>query len=551
MNTFSISTHPSDTNPPTNRLFLARILMSRGPGCTPMRRPLAVLLLLLLPTLAGCLSDSDKDGGRDLEVLPDNPTHVLDGSTEPVALLAPTFQLRGPLATADPVLGAGEPSIWVALDGTIYVAFPGCDQPITGDPLGAGNCPHGPLYRSQDDGATFERMNQASDGRYSPDGPSANGDADVAVDSAGTVYVSNLGGGGIQLHRYDGNWTYLGNIVPPTENPNDDPDRRDGADRQWLAAAGPGHVINTWMRTSPARDVAINTTFDGGATWTGTTYFGNDIGWLGTVQFAPDGKHAYIPYTQPITTAPVADIYGGQEFSMHVAYTADGGLTWNDVDTGARWFSSMTGGHWSGTQMAPSLDVTGDGTVVLVWAQDEFLPESTPPYTATSASTILYAITSKDHGTTWTEPAFITPPGIADTPFGTSIMPWVTGGAGDRFAVTFLHNDSPLDGDYIGLSWDVMALVADGMGTDDERIVYATIDTNVHQGGICTRGGLCILTASDRALLDFFEADLLPDGRLIVVYPADPLTGGKTIEMRIAIQDGGTLMAIPSEPQTA
>ncbi len=503
------------------------------------------VVALLAASLAGCLA-----GGPDAALAGDGKaprTHAALDALEPDDLVAPTFSLLGPIAAGGPAYGAGEPSVAAALDGRLFVAFPGCDQGfyLISLPMDEGTCEHGLVYESHDDGATWNRLNRDGDGRYTDDGPAANNDADVAVDSAGTVYMSNLGGGGIQIHRYDGegNWTYVDNIVPPREG-TEDPDDREGADRQWIAAAGPGHIINTWMRTNPNRDVAINTTFDGGKTWTGTSYFGDDIGWLGTVQFAPDGQHAYIPYTQPLQN----DLMDLQSWpcAMHVLMTSDGGATWEDIDTGARWYVSSTGLHWSCVQMAPALDVTGDGTVVVAWAQDEFIPESTPPFTATSASTILYAMTSPD-GRNWTEPQFITTDtGLPSAPLGNSIMPWVTGGAGDRFVITYLHNPVPTDGDYTAALWDVRAAAFDGFGTDSERRVDIIIEQAVHAGGICTRGGTCLITGSDRSFLDFFEADVTPDGRLIVAYPHD-LNPTKMIEIRVAIQDGGSPLLIPAQ----
>ncbi len=503
-----------------------------------------VPFLLVAMTLAGCATPAPDDEIPEEPAPVVMPDHVLDDTVEPEGLLAPTFNLRGPLAAGGPAYGAGEPSAWVALDGTLYVAFPGCDRGFYLVALptpGAEGCEHGLVYRSHDDGASWERMNRDDDGRYTDDGPAANGDADVATDAAGNVYVSNLGSG-IQFHTFwaeNQTWEYMANVVPEGE----------GADRQWMAAGKEGHVIMTWMRTSPERDVEINVTFDGGRTWThggnygGSNLPGNDlgIGWLGTVQIAPDGEHAYIPYTQPTQAGTLPIVSGPSDCAMRVLVSSDGGLNWTDVDTGARWPASQTGGHWSCVQMAPALDVTGDGTVVVAWAQDEFIPESTSPYTATSVSTILYVIGSTDNGTSWTDPRAITtvPFSGAPIPLGTSIMPWVTGGAGDRFAITYLHNPVPTDGDYTAAVWDVRATVIDGLAGGDMNRVDTLVEAGVHAGGIYTRGGACLLTGSDRAFLDFFEADLTPEGQLFVTYPHD-LNPGKMIEIRTAIQDGGT-----------
>ncbi|MGB0652927.1 MAG: hypothetical protein ACPGQL_06975 [Thermoplasmatota archaeon] len=515
-----------------------------------MRIP-ATLLLLLAAGLAGCLSDDDPaPADEPSQEVAAAATHVLAGAVEPTGFETPTFNVLGAIASGGPVYGAGEPSIWAHTDGTLYVAFPGCDEGfyLASLPTDEGSCEHGIVYGSTDDGATWERLNRAGDGRYTEEGPSANGDADVTVDSEGTVWVSNLGNG-IQFHRYDpptGEWTYIANVVPPEE----------GADRQWLAAAGPGHVIHTWMRTSPNRDVAINTTFDGGKTWTGAQYFGDNIGWLGTVQFAPDGRTAYIPYTQPQGDGLPLTGDGGT-CAMHVVKTTDGGVTWNDIDTGARWPTMLAGTHWSCVHMAPALDVTGDGTVVVAWSRDvDFLAANgVADANIVPAAQMIEVITSPDGGANWTEPylfATFNDPAPNVSTQGAAIMPWVTGGAGDRYAITFLHSlVFSGDQDYTGNDWDLEAIFVDG-DIAGGNVTQVTLDQSVHQGGICTRGGLCLLSGSDRALLDFFESDLLPDGRLAVTYPADPLTGGKFIEVRVAIQDGGTpLLERPGAATTA
>ncbi len=503
---------------------------------------LIIVCLLVATSLAGCASSNGTD-----DVLPGEPApvvvpdHVLDGAVEPTDLLAPTFKLLGAIAAGGPAYGAGEPSAWVALDGTLYVAFPGCDRGFYLVPLptpGAEACGHGLIYRSADEGATWERMNEDGTGRYTADGPTANGDADVAVDAAGNVYASNLGSG-IQFHTFwaeNQTWEYMANVVPEGE----------GADRQWMTAGKEGHVIMTWMRTSPSRDVEVNVTFDGGRTWHHGGNYGSGIGWLGTVQLSPDGEHAYIPYTQPIRAGTAPLVSGPSDCAMRVLVSSDGGLNWTDVDTGARWPASQTGGHWSCVQMAPALDVTGDGTVVVAWSRDVFFPEDASPYTAASASTLLEIIASRDNGTTWTDQELY----WADTGlfagFGSRIMPWVTGGAGDRFAITYLFNPVPTDSDYTAAVWDVRAMVIDGFGTDDATFVDSLIEASVHAGGICTRGGACLLTGSDRAFLDFFEADLTPEGHLFVTYPHD-LNPSKMIEIRTAIQNGGTpLLLRPS-----
>ncbi|HUR64038.1 MAG TPA: sialidase family protein [Candidatus Thermoplasmatota archaeon] len=488
-------------------------------------RILPVALALLLA--AGCLSAPPASPGT-LPPAPvaASPTSVLAGTVEPGELTAPTFKLLGALATGGPAYSAGEPSIRATLDGLLYVAFPGCDTPgsiLLPDVPGQPRCDHGVVYKSADQGGAWTRLNDATTGRLSDKGPAANGDAEVAVDSAGTVYASNLGGGIHVQKSSDGGktWSYVANVVPPKES----------ADRQWMAAAHPGHLILAWMGSLGAdrpRSVILNTTFDGGATWTGATALGDGIGWIGPVQFAPNGTAAYVVYTQPLPVpAGAQGLVAPQPCSVMVGRTLDGGRAWEAIDTGARIVANVQGQHWSCVNMAPALDVTGDGHVVAAWSEDV---ESAADLTSQGA--VVKAVVGEPGGAAWGQ-------SFAVSADATAIMPWVAAGAGDRFAVTYLASDVPVDPDYGGGRWALKAAVVDGPGPG-AKVVRSTIDPNVHEGGICSRGGGCFTSGSDRFLLDFFQNDVLPDGRLVVVYPANPASGARFLEIRVALQDGGS-----------
>lgn len=491
-------------------------------------RLLSVLALAAL--LAGCQSKPAADPAP-AEGGPALPTTVLAGALEPAGLDAPTFKALGAVATGSAAYSAGEPSIRAALDGSIYIAFPGCDNGATilVTLPGQEDCLDGVVYRSADAGATWTRLNREGDSRLSGDGPAANGDAEVTVDAAGTVYASNLGDG-IQVQKStDGGatWTYVGDVVPEDES----------ADRQWMAAARPGQLTVAWMGSlgDEARSVIVNTTFDGGLTWTGAASIGSGIGWLGPVVHGLDPQDVFVVYTQPTGEGVNAVLYGQQTCELRVGVSRNGGANWTDVGTGATIQTNLQGGHWSCVNMAPAMDVTGDGHLVVAWSEDV---ESPGDLTATGA--VVKAVVGSPDGSGWGEPFAVS----ADP---TAIMPWVAGGAGDRFAVTYFATATPADPDYVAAVWDLKAAVVDGQGAT-AKVVRTTIDDDVHEGGICSRGGACLLTGSDRFLLDFFQNDVMPDGRLIVAYPANPASGARTLEIRFAIQDGGTpLLERPSQ----
>jgi hypothetical protein len=122
----------------------------------------------------------------------------------------------------------------------------------------------------------------------------------------------------------------------------------------------------------------------------------------------------------------------------------------------------------------------------------------------------------------------------------TAIMPWVTGGGGDRAAISYYVTDTEEAPDSArDAMWDVEVAVIDGVMDPAPEILHSIVHSSVHRGSICSRGGTCGLTQSDRTMLDFFESDVLPDGRIVVTYPVNADQGG-FLEIHAAIQDSGT-----------
>lgn len=455
-------------------------------------------------------------------------------------LTAPTFELLGAIARAPLPTeidgsaqgrnfqlrpGIGEPSIAAAPDGTLYVAFPGCDTaPLRGpfvdrlpvaDALPLPDCEAPPLYRSTDNGVTWERLNHPENGRLAPDAPVSNGDGIVAVDAAGSVYVTALGPAGIESQRSDDGgdtWVYTGNVFQEGST----------VDRQWMAATGRGHVIHNWW--APQDGVgrfAFRTTFDGGATYFDQGYFheigtdaGNGAFHEGPPQFSADGSVAYIPF--PV---PREDTYDGgvAPVGIHVARSADGGLTWEPIDTGldATTFGSMDG--------FLTLAATSDGHLAIAF-QDETADPTGGVSRLASAVKVTFSTNERD----WREP-------LAVSTSASVMFAWIAAGAGDRVAVSYLASDAPdlaCDG-----VWDLRTAIVD---LDEGIVADALVEPRVHVGGF--QDSAC----PDRRLLDYLQNTVLPDGRLAIAYPATSQDGGFT-EIRVAIQDGGSRMLARAE----
>jgi hypothetical protein len=484
-------------------------------------------LPLLTVFLAGCLTPA-------LEGEPGPPTSADDAVAwavlaEPLDLVAPTFQRLAPIAQGLPTVSSrGEPSIAAGSDGSLFVAFPGCDRLANPPLVGASACPHGPVFKSADRGAQWTRLNRP-DGKLDPEAPNANGDNDVAVDQAGYVYSSDLGGGGIQTFAsYDrgATWKYIGNVVESNRTTQ----ARFSADRNWMAAGKEGNLIVAWMGAGPnaSRVIAVNTTFDAGRTWEGAQYGHERIGWLGTVQFHPDLQRAYVPFTRPFGTADPTET---QEFELWVMMSQDAGRTWQEHPTGQRVTRSAQGGHWSGVLMAPAFDVTGDGHLVYAWSEEVLDPAGID-----AIGSRVRVITSGDDGASWSTPLL-----LSESP--NAIMPWVSGGGGDRFSVAYYAGSMQGDNDFVPGVWSLEAVIVDGASKDAPKVVRTVVDPRVHVGQICTRGTQC--QGSDRTFLDFFETDLLPDGFLAITYAGEDPMNARQIEIRFAVQDGGSPLFVP------
>lgn len=413
----------------------------------------------------------------------------------------------------------GEPGLWSHSDGTLFLTFAGCEN--------GKNCEQGPVYRSLDEGANWTRLNREPHGNLA-EGGTANSDADVTVDTAGVVYASDLvfgfpneGGNGFRVFRSTNggtNWTLAkGDLVP----------RLHWADRQWMAAADPGHVVMAWVggANSSHRAIATSMTRDAGATWTPVQYYSNNVGWIGPVVFDAAGTRAFALFTDysPAPVPALSHPYFQPEARLMLLRSLDGGATWEVVDAGVRLPRTPWGLHWAGALMAPALDITGTGRLVAAWSEEVRDPTGT---TTGARSARVRLATSADWGVTWTEPVTV-------SGGRTAVFAWVTAGTTDRAYVTYYASDSViLDSDYEG-TWDVEAALVDKL---DGAITMhpSVVEGAIHEGGICARGTGCFF--ADRSLLDFFEADRLPDGRLMIVYGAD---AGQDVAVRVAVQISG------------
>ena len=206
-----------------------------------------------------------------------------------------------------------------------------------------------------------------------------------------------------------------------------------------------------------------------------------DCGGLhGHVKVAPDGT-VYVPNK-------------GCGGNQAVAVSEDGGTSWN-----VRKNPSSTAGSSD-----PSVGIGANGTVYMGYQAADGSPR---------------AAVSHDKGVTWTDDQNVGAPlGIHNT-----VFPVVVAGDDDRASFAFIGSTTA------GNSQDAATFQGDWhlyiSTTYDSGKTWVTVDSTptdpVQRGSLCTSGTTC---GNDRNLLDFIDATVDSNGRVIVGY-ADGCTG--------------------------
>jgi hypothetical protein len=153
--------------------------------------------------------------------------------------------------------------------------------------------------------------------------------------------------------------------------------------------------------------------------------------------------------------------------------------------------------------------------------------------------------TSDDHGLTWRDDQDVAPMIVRNSAF-----PAVVAGDDDRAAFAFLGTDKP-GGDATAVWYLYISTTYDGGKT--WITTNATPNDPVQRGTICSGGLGC--TGGDRNLLDFIDAAVDKDGRILVAY-ADGCVGNcinsfpnsGTSKATIARQTGGRRLFAASDP---
>lgn len=135
---------------------------------------------------------------------------------------------------------------------------------------------------------------------------------------------------------------------------------------------------------------------------------------------------------------------------------------------------------------------------------------------AGAASFGAYVARSTNGGTSWSTPVRVSGP-------GTGVFPWIVAGSDGRTAVAWYEtpamggnpNNVPA-----GSPWNAFVATKTDWATDPAA-AWTTVQVSAspnHFGPLCTLGAAC---TANRALLDFFEATIGPDGKVHVAWSDD------------------------------
>jgi hypothetical protein len=162
-----------------------------------------------------------------------------------------------------------------------------------------------------------------------------------------------------------------------------------------------------------------------------------------------------------------------------------------------------------------AVDVDQAGNVYTVWSERR--PKGTE---GKRGSTNSYLAISRDSGKTWTDPIKVN-----DRP-RTTVFPWVVAGSKGRVAVAYygithrgpspekvLYPDRRVPRWKVWVAWSLNAHKAGRTFHEDKAMPKGAY---LHEGDVCTSGTGC--ATGTRDLLDFFQLDLDPCGKVVITY---------------------------------
>lgn len=362
-----------------------------------------------------------------------------------------------------------EPSIEIDSAGTIFVTAAEFYQ--------AASAGGSPLWRSTDDGKTFEEI-VAKPGAYAWEG-------DIALAADDRLYfVDMYAFAESHLSRYSPGGELLEIYRPAVLN------SQMLDDRPWLAAHGKGVVYYMSHNGTPgsgAGRITVQTSTNGGLTF-GRDFIFPRSGW-GSIETDPNSDQAYVIFNNVF--------YGGTAPDGGPAATRI--MVWDSDDSGTSWEPHLLGEYKIGYESGldgddhddgfPTVGVSPvDGTVYALW---------------TDGGRRIKLARSRDHGSSWR---------VFDvTPFeGRFSYPWMTVGPTGDVGIVFAGDPDEVGGaeDYIyGMVWRESGCRRDSNGTRCDRRWSASYG-RVRSDDV----------GEFSSQLDFFQAEFTPANRLVIPF---------------------------------
>jgi hypothetical protein len=293
--------------------------------------------------------------------------------------------------------------------------------------------------------------------------------------TTGRTFAGGLAGECSALAYTDndgGSWTQMGNACAGVF------DHESIGSGPWHGSAPLGATYShaVYYCAQNGNDSCVTST-NGGLSFGAPTLVGGACGGLhGHIKVAPNGT-AYLP-------------------SAHCGGVAGGGITTNN---GTSWSSyTIPGSTEPATGFDPSVTITPDNTVYEAWQQGDNHP---------------YVARSTTNGSSWDRVTDLS--GTVNPPIVNSTFQATTSGDNGRVAVAYLGSTTagdPFSSTWHGV-WDLYVSTSYDGGLT-WTTVKATTDP-VQRGWMCASGTTC---NSGRNLLDFMDANMTKDGRVVVGY---------------------------------
>ena len=372
------------------------------------------------------------------------------------------------------------------------------------------------IWTSDDNGKSWKFRPRL----IAPNGAPASGfsDPEVAIDSAGTVYYSeiNLANVAVSSSKDKGSTYNLENFFGAILT-----------DRQWMEADRPGELYfvanafggGTGVPPNPGAGAYISKSTDGGKTFTTNVPSTKGGGGLGDIRVDKRSGTVYQAHYSREGVLTVGALRSARRGDLT---SVDLGVVAEDVQMLAHW---------------PTFDLDPSGNLYITWDEDG----------TGDRPAGIYLSTSKDAARTWSQPVRV------NTGSNTAIWPWLGVGDNGRVGIAWLEADRALpkhDAETSGEhGWRIRAAVTvTGLGCSTSKIPAFSLATAtkepVHRGTICQGGTTCQAFAIDRRLGDYFSVDVDGTGRLYAGYSDTRVAGAVSLPGFVR-QSGGPSLLVP------